>query len=97
MGIINDNSLAREDKIQKIRALRETTITKARSLLNDAQQKKLDAMLQESDRMRQQQQGSSPSSTQPGTTPPGASTQPGTTPPSTSTQPAGTPPARPPQ
>jgi hypothetical protein len=82
MSIINDNSMAREDKIQKIRALRETTITKARSLLNDAQQKKLDAMLQESDRMHQQQQGSSPSSTQPGTTPPSSSTQPGGTPPS---------------
>jgi hypothetical protein len=93
MSIINDNSLAREDKIQKIRALRETTITKARLLLNDTQQKKLDAMLQESDRMHQQQQGSSPSSTQPGSP---SSTQPATNPPST-TQPAGTPPAKPPR
>jgi hypothetical protein len=82
MTIINDSSLAREDKIQKIRSLRETTISKARSMLNDDQKKKLDAMLQESDHMRQQQgQSSSPSSTQPGSS--SGSSQPSTSSPGT--------------
>jgi hypothetical protein len=96
MTIINDNSLARDDKIQKIRSLRESTITRARAMLNDDQKKKLDAMLQESDRMHQQQSpsGSSPASTGPGssgTTPP-SSTSPGGTPPA-STNPSTTPPS----
>lgn len=97
MTIINDSSLARENKVQKIRSLRETTITKARSMLNDDQKKKLDAMLQESDRMRQQQgQSSSPSSAQPGTSPGGS--QPSTSSPGT-TAPGSTPPpsSRPPR
>lgn len=97
MTIINDSSIAREDKIQKIRSLRETTITKARSMLNDDQKKKLDAMLQESDRMRQQPgQSNGPSSAQPGTPP--SSSQPSTSSPAT-TAPGSTPPAtnRPPR
>jgi DNA polymerase III gamma/tau subunit len=89
MTIINDSSIAREDKIQKIRSLRETTITKARSMLNNDQKKKLDAMLQESDRMRQQQgQGTSPSSGPSGTSP---SSQPSSGSPGTAT-PGSTPP-----
>ncbi|SRR6266852_537108 len=54
MTFVNDNSISREDKIQKIRVLREATITKARGIMNDDQKKKLDAMLQ------QQQQGPRP-------------------------------------
>ena len=53
MTFVNDNSISREDKIQKIRVLRESTITKARGIMNDDQKKKLDAMLQ-------QQQGPRP-------------------------------------
>lgn len=94
MTIINDSSIAREDKIQRIRSLRETTITKARSMLNEDQKKKLDAMLQESDRMRQQPgQGTSPSSGPSGTSPsqpssgsPGTAT-PGSTPPASNRPP----------
>jgi hypothetical protein len=51
MTFVNDNTMSRDDKIQKIRVLRESTITKARGIMNDDQKKKLDAMLQ------QQQQG----------------------------------------
>jgi len=85
MTIINDSSLQRDEKIQRIRSLRETTIGKARAMLNDDQKKKLDAMLQESDRMHQQGQGPSPSSSQPGSAAPGSnqpsSNAPGSTPP----------------
>ena len=45
--VIGDNTLSRDDKVQKIRALRETTIAKVRGILNDDQKKKLDQMLQE--------------------------------------------------
>jgi len=44
--VISDNSLPREDKVQKIRALREATIAKVRGLLNDDQKKKLDQILE---------------------------------------------------
>ena len=84
MTIINDSSLARENKIQKLHSLRQATITKARALLNDTQQKKMDAMLQQSEQMHQQQQ--QPGSAAPGTSQPGnnspSTTQPGSTPPS---------------
>lgn len=85
MTIINDNSLQREDKIQKIRTLRENTISQARAMLNEDQKKKLDAMLQDTERMHQQQ-GASPSSSSPGSsgTSSPSSTSPGTTPPSSS-------------
>jgi hypothetical protein len=46
MNIVNDSSLQREDKIQKLRTLREGTIANVRALLNDDQKKKLDQMLQ---------------------------------------------------
>jgi periplasmic protein CpxP/Spy len=67
-AISNDGSVPREEKIQKIRSLRENTITRARSMLNDDQKKKLDAMLQETERLHQQQPGqnSAPSSAGPG-------------------------------
>jgi hypothetical protein len=59
MTIVQDNSLAREDKIQKIHGLRETTISKVRTALNDDQKKKFDQMIQEMDQRQQQQQGAS--------------------------------------
>lgn len=99
MTIINDGSLPRDEKIQKIRSLRETTITKARSMLNEDQKKKLDAMLQQSDHMRQQEgQGSGPSSAQPGSASPG-STSPSSGSPGSTTSPGSTPPptSRPPR
>ena len=68
MTFVNDNTMSRDDKIQKIRVLREATITKARGIMNDDQKKKLDAMLQ------QQQQG--PRGQQPPPAPPAASTPP---------------------
>jgi hypothetical protein len=79
MTFVNDNSMSREDKIQKIRVLREATITKARGIMNDDQKKKLDAMLQ------QQQQpgvhsgaapGNHPSSNPPSSNPPTSSSTP---------------------
>ncbi len=47
MTFVNDANMSRDDKIQKIRVLREATITKARGIMNDDQKKKLDAMLQQ--------------------------------------------------
>jgi hypothetical protein len=70
--IVQDNSLAREDKIQKIHGLRETTISKVRTALNDDQKKKFDQMIQEMDQRQQQQQGAS----QPGAAQPGAAQPP---------------------
>ncbi|MGC2695699.1 MAG: hypothetical protein WA738_07905 [Candidatus Angelobacter sp.] len=62
MAVVNDNSLAREDKVQKIHAIRQNTIAKVRtSLTTDDQKKKFDQMVQaQDDRMRQQQQQQSP-------------------------------------
>jgi len=67
MGIVHDNAMAREDKIQKIHAIRENTIAKVRSALtSDDQKKKFDAMVQaQDDRMRQQQPPSQAPSQQP--------------------------------
>jgi len=47
MTVVNDNALPREEKVQKIHAIRESTIGKVRGLLDDNQKKKLDEMLQE--------------------------------------------------
>jgi hypothetical protein len=71
MQVIQDNSLAREDKIQKIHAIREGTIAKVRSTLtSDDQKQKFDQMLQaQDDRMRQQQQAP-PQQQQPSQQPP---------------------------
>ena len=48
-SIVQDNSLQRDDKIQKIHALRESTIAKVRTSLNDEQKKKFDLMVQQMD------------------------------------------------
>ena len=74
MTFVNDTSMSREDKVQKIRVLREATITKARGIMNDDQKKKLDAMLQ-------QQQGPHPGAqgapgNPPASTPPSSTTPP---------------------
>ena len=45
--VIADNTLSRDDKVEKIRAIREATISKVRGLLNIDQRKKLDQILQE--------------------------------------------------
>ena len=79
MTFVNDSSMSREDKIQKIRVLREATITKARGIMNDDQKKKLDAMLQQ-----QQQQQAQPRTTQPPASAPPASAPPAGTPPANS-------------
>ena len=47
MTVIGDSTLSREDKINKVRGIREATITKVRGFLNDDQKKKLDQMLGE--------------------------------------------------
>jgi hypothetical protein len=48
MTVIGDTTLSRDDKIQKVRGIREATIAKVRGFLNDDQKKKLDQMLGES-------------------------------------------------
>ncbi len=47
LAIVNDKTTTREDKVQKLHALRQSTIAKVREMLNDDQKKKLDEMLQE--------------------------------------------------
>jgi hypothetical protein len=56
MSVVQDNSLQRDDKIQKIHALREETISKVRTTLNDDQKKKFDQMLQSQDHGQQSAQ-----------------------------------------
>ncbi len=77
MTIVDDNTLNRDEKIQKIRALREVTIAKTRTMLNDDQKKKLDDMLTAPQESRppsgQQEPAGNPPS---GTTPPPGSTPP---------------------
>lgn len=70
LEVVQDNSLAREDKIEKIHVIRESTIAKVRATLtSDDQKHKFDQMLQaQDDRMRQQQQ--QPSQQQPAQQPP---------------------------
>jgi len=62
MEVVQDSTLAREDKIQKIHVIRENTIAKVRATLtSDDQKQKFDQMLQEQDnRMHQQQQAPPP-------------------------------------
>jgi hypothetical protein len=55
MNIVQDNSIAREDKMQKIHAIRESTINKVRTTLNDDQKKKFDALVQQQEQHYQQQ------------------------------------------
>ena len=59
MAIVNDKASTREDKVQKLHALRESTIAKVREILTDDQRKKLDQMLQEPDQAPKDQ-GSTP-------------------------------------
>jgi hypothetical protein len=64
MTIVNDSTLSRDDKMQKIHSIRTSTISKMRDMLNDDQKTKFDTMVQQqNDRMRQMQQqgGSNPS------------------------------------
>jgi len=60
MTIVQDNSMAREDKIQKIHALRESTISKVRTSLNDDQKKKFDLMIQQMDQRQHESQQAPP-------------------------------------
>ncbi len=53
--IIQDNSMSRENKIMKIHAVRETTINRVRTSLNDDQKKKFDQMIQQQDQRMDQQ------------------------------------------
>ena len=95
MSVVQDTAMSRDDKLNKIHSLRETTISKVRQILTAQQQPKFDEMIAN---MRQRQEGGAPSgATSPGNNPP-ASTPPGATPPA-GQPPAGMPPAsgRPPQ
>jgi hypothetical protein len=55
MNVVQDNSMARDQKIQKIHTIREGTIAQVRSALNDDQKKKFDAMVQQQEQRMQQQ------------------------------------------
>jgi protein CpxP len=56
--IFQDDSMSREDKMAKIRTLRETGNGKIREVLTDDQKKKFDDIQKEAqERMRQRQQG----------------------------------------
>jgi hypothetical protein len=75
MQVVQDNSLQREDKIQKIHAIRENTIAKVRATLTSNEQKqKFEQMLQEQDmrmhQMQQQQQQQQEPSSRPSEPPP---------------------------
>ena len=71
MSIVADNASSRDEKMQKIHALRESTISKVRSTLNDDQKKKFDQMVSEQDDRMHQQPGASPGSgSNPGSTSP---------------------------
>lgn len=62
MAVVHDNAMAREDKIQKIHAIRENTIAKVRgTLTSDDQKQKFDQMLQGQDQRMHQQPPSQPS------------------------------------
>lgn len=101
MALIQDNSMAREEKIGKIHSLRASTITKVRELLNADQKTKFDQMVQQQDERIHQQQGQSgttgaaPGNTSPGSNSP-SSTSPSTAPatPPASNPPSGTKPPR---
>jgi hypothetical protein len=60
MAIVSDKATTREDKVQKLHALRESTISKVRGMLNPDQQKKLDQMLQEPEQASPHDQSSNP-------------------------------------
>ncbi|HEX3091899.1 MAG TPA: hypothetical protein VHW72_04705 [Candidatus Angelobacter sp.] len=54
MNVVQDSAMSRDDKIQKIHTIREGTISKVRSTLNDDQKKKFDVMVQQQDQHFQQ-------------------------------------------
>ncbi len=63
VALMKDDSVSQDDKRQKIMALRQTTISKIKDMLNDDQKKKFDAYLQEMQAQRERQNaggGSSP-------------------------------------
>lgn len=60
MAIVGDKATTREDKVQKLHALRESTISKVREMLTPEQQKKLDQMLQEPEQAPHDQSGGPP-------------------------------------
>jgi hypothetical protein len=84
MALIQDNSMARDAKLEKIHSLRASTISKVREVLKDDQKTKFDQMVQQQDEhIRQQQQSgsnASPGSTSPSNAP--ASNAPAGNPPS---------------
>jgi len=54
MNVVQDNSMSRDDKIQKIHTIRQGTIDKVRSSLNDDQKKKFDTLVQQQEQHFQQ-------------------------------------------
>jgi Spy/CpxP family protein refolding chaperone len=80
MTVVQDNAMSREDKLNKIHSLRETTISKVRQTLTPDQQPKFDQMIAN---MHQRQDG--------GGAPPSSTTPPGSNSPSSTTPPAGMP------
>ena len=71
MTIVKDSALSRDDKVQKIHILRESTISKVRSTLNDDQKKKFDVMVSEQNERMRQMQGGNPGSSGTGSSSPG--------------------------
>src|SRR5258708_2132309 len=66
MTIIQNDGMPRADKVQKIHALRATTISRVRDVLTAEQKPKFDQMVSDQDeRMRQRQQMQAPPSQQP--------------------------------
>jgi ABC-type oligopeptide transport system substrate-binding subunit len=55
VALMKDDSVSQDDKRQKIMALRQTTISKIKDMLNDDQKKKFDAYLQEMQAQRERQ------------------------------------------
>ena len=54
MNVVQDSAMSRDDKIQKIHTIREGTINKVRTALNDDQKKKFDLLVQQQDQHFQQ-------------------------------------------
>ena len=93
MSLIQDNSMDRDTKIEKIHSLRADTISKVRQTLTQDQKPKFDAMVQQQDeRMQQRQEQSQPSGTSPSSTSP--DNNPPANPPAQNPPPSG---AKPPQ
>ncbi len=59
MNVVQDNAMSRDDKIQKIHTIREGTINKVRTALNDDQKKKFDTLVQQQEQHFQQHTPSS--------------------------------------